>query len=583
MTDKRQMPGTLQIEERVETALGTMINVADEDYDFIPFFCGNFKSQPAYMEHGNWDFGSSHGRLTDAIALAREMTGSAYGEEVEARYRQNLLSFFREDGLNYRRNSFDQATVEEHMSRFEDSASMIDQRAVLLGLTSWYLTTGDDQVKAYADRHVAALRRIARKERDSWYFPASEYTSHGWPSFDAVHTRLCVDPCAFWGRQVMPLTRYYLATGSSDAFELAENFTANIIHRSGAFLPDGSFNGALGYRNGHFHTRMGTLDAIALFAEATRNAELMQWVKKSLDWALSTWCTTFGWTPGDMHDQAYEHETCSLVDAISTCVTLARNGFTAYWGIAERFVRNHLTESQLMDVSWIEEYDKKDRDTPRFRTYYKAAERLRGAFAGYAAPNDFVYDGQKGRGHIMDVQLCCVAAGVRALHRVWQYAVGEANGRTWVNFLLNHFSPSVNVRSYMPHEGRVALDIKQDMPELMVRIPEWVPFGAVGIRGQKGEEITREATGRTVPWVNGCFIKLKGVQAGETIDVTFPVAERSTQELAVDDPYTARWLGDDVMDISPSGTYYPLYKNKKRLDKVPEREVSYPASVSTLL
>jgi hypothetical protein len=576
-------PRTLQLESRAELALKTMIHVADEDYDFIPFFCGNFKSKPAYMEHGNWDFGSSHGRLTDAIALAREMTGSEYGRDVEGMYHRNLLTFFHEDGLSYRRNSFTEETVREHMSQFEDSASMIDQRAVLLGLTSWYLSSGDDSVKKVADKHVGALHRIARKERDSWYYPSSEFTSRGWPSFDQVHTRLCVDPCAFWGRQVMPLTRYYKATGNMDAFELAENFTQNIIHRSGAFLPDGSWNGALGYRNGHFHTRMGTLDAIAVFATETQNAQMLLWVKKSLDWALDTWCTRFGWTPGDLHDQAYEHETCSLVDAICTCITLAQNGFAQYWSIAEKFIRGHLCQSQLLDTSWIEQYDKKDKDTPHFRTYYKAAERLLGAFSGYAAPNDFVYDNDKGRGHIMDVQLCCVAAGVRALYKSWQSAVTVGKNRVWINFLLNHNTKEIEVKSSLPHEGKLEIEIHEDLCELMVRIPEWVPFGAVRVLGQKGSDTIRQETGRTLSWVNSHYIKIKAPQIGERILVSFPISERETIESAVDDKYSVRWRGDDVIGISPRGSYYPLYDNVEIFDKVPLVSTNFPVAQSTLL
>ena len=196
--EQHRLPDTLILEERAEAALNALIGVADEDYEYIPFFNGNFKARPAYMTHGNWDFGSSHGRLVDAIILARAMTGSDYGFEIEQHYRRNLLSFFRPDGLNYRRNTFTQDIITEHMAEFKESASMIDQRSVLLGLTTWYVATGEERAKQAADKLCAALKRIARKERDSWYYPASEWTEKGWPSFDAVHTRLAPDPAAMW-------------------------------------------------------------------------------------------------------------------------------------------------------------------------------------------------------------------------------------------------------------------------------------------------------------------------------------------------------------------------------------------------
>lgn len=566
------MPDTLTLEERAEYALGAMIGVADENHGYIPFFSGFFQSKPAWMSHGNWDYGSSHGRLTDAIILARRMTASHYGEEIETHYHQNLMSFFHPDGLSYRRNNFDPETIAEHMSRFEDSASMIDQRAVLLGLTTWFMETGDEQVKAAADRHVAALKRIARKEHDSWYYPASEFTDHGWPSFDAVHTRLCPDPAAMWGRQVMPLIRYYQFTGNRDALELSENFVANIVERSGVFGEDGSFNRALGYRNGHFHTRMGTLASIARFADVTDDSRLIAYVKKCFDWAL-TQCTSFGWTPGDLYDQAYEHETCTLVDAIGTAIMLAEKGYSEYWGVAERFIRGHLTEAQLLNTSWITQYDRKDRDTEN-RTYYKVADRLKGAFAGYAAPNDFVYSGQWGRGHIMDVQTCCLAGGTRGLYNAWSHIVTEKNGRVSINLLLNRITDQLNLMSYLPHEGKVVIQALKPIPELLVRIPQWCPYGAVEVTIDSADGTQKKIGGRQLPWLQKYFIKFTGIRPGDAVTVTFPMMERFTTEKAVNLEYRTHWLGDDVVGIDPQGIYYPLYSGKQIFDKAPMKETT---------
>ncbi|WFR56354.1 hypothetical protein QA584_22485 [Anaerocolumna sp. AGMB13025] len=567
---KKSVPDTLNLADRAGIALNAMIGVADEDKGYIPFFSGFFASDPAWMSHGNWDYGSSHGRLVDSMTLVRAMTGTEEGRDIEKHYKENLLSFFKKDGLSYRRNNFTEEFVKSCDARFEDSASMIDQRAVLLGLTSWFIDTEEEAVKSRADQHVAALKRIARKERTSWYYPASEYTEHGWPSFDAVVTRLCPDPCAMWGRQVNPLIRYHQVTGNQHALELSENFVSNIVYRSGAFSADGSWNAGLGYRNGHFHTRMGTIASLARFAEFTHDAYLMNWVKKCYDWGLSK-CTTFGWTPGDLEDQGYEHETCTLVDAIGTAITLAKNGYTEYWGIAERFLRNQLTEAQLLDTSWIKQSDTKDKDIYQEKTYYKVADRLRGAFAGYSAPNDFVYSGMKGRGHIMDVQVCCVASGARGLYNGWNNIVTEERGRVSVNMLLNRASKWVEIYSHLPHAGKLEVTAKTDIKELCIRIPEYVPYGAVTIkRTFNGEEKTISA--RELPWIKNYFVKLADVKDKEEIEVTFPVIMRKTIETAVDDVFETNWAGDNVISISPSGEYYPLYKNIQLLDTIPTRK-----------
>ena len=338
-----QIPDTLLLEDRARAVLNCIIGMADEDFDHIPFFNADFVSDPPHMTHGSWDYGSSHGRLIDALTLARHMTGDTWGAEMEAKYKENLLSFFKEDGMSYRQPNGRNGDV---------TANMIDQRAVILSLTTWYMATKDEQVKAAADKHVAALKRIAIKEKDVWYYPASEYTVDGWPSANAINLRLAPDPASFCGRLIMPLLKYHEVTGNEDALELCEFFAALIIQKSGVYNEDGSSNSALAYRSGHFHTRIGTLRCVGRFALFTGDSSITHFVKQSYDWAL-TQCTAFGWTPGDMHEQAYEHETCSLVDLISCGITLARSGYTEYWGVVERFLRNHLTESQLLDLDWV--------------------------------------------------------------------------------------------------------------------------------------------------------------------------------------------------------------------------------------
>jgi hypothetical protein len=562
----RRIPDTLMLEERAAHAINAMVGMADRDHDYIPFFAANLNHKPAFMTHGDWDYGSSHGRMIDGLILARHMSGETFGQEVEERYRANLLSFFKEDGMSYRQIN--------PTRDWEPNANLIDQRAVILSLTTWFMETGDTKVKEAADRHVAALKRIAIKERDVWYYPASEYKESGWPSANGVQLRLAPDPAAFCGRLVMPLLKYYELTGNRDAFELCEFFTALIIERSGVFLPDGSFNDALAYRSGHFHTRLGTLDAIARFGAFTGDAAKIAWVKKCYDWAL-TKCTAFGWTPGDLHEQSYEHETCSLVDLIATGITLAKNGYVEYWGVVERFLRNHLAESQLLDLSWVEETDDKSNDIPCNKTFYKVAERTRGSFAGYSAPNDFVCDVNEGRGHTNDLQICCLGSGTRGLFMGWSNTITEKEGTVSVNFLLNRGSKWLDISSYLPHEGKVELEVHQDIPRLQIRIPEWAGFTKIRFVRERNGEVTEGRGSEPSRWVNKHFLLLGKAAAGEKITVTFPLSFRKTMESAVGQTFETEWRGDDVVGITPQGKRKPLYTGRKVFDKAPMREGDY--------
>ncbi|WP_049565695.1 beta-L-arabinofuranosidase domain-containing protein [Streptomyces sp. SBT349] len=557
------IPATLLLEERAEQAMNAVTGLADPELGHVPFFSADLLAEPASLVHGDYDYGSSHGRLTDACVLARQMTGASWWRETEERYKATLLDLLAEDGLSYRRT--------HPRGHWAAHANLIDQRATLLALTTWYTDSGDERARRAADRLVAALRRIAVKERDAWYYPASEWTPRGWPSDNAVHLRLAPDPATFCGRLVMPLLRHHQATGSADALELCGWFTRLITERSGVFLPDGSFNPALAYRSGHFHTRLGTLDGIARYAVHTGDHALTAFVKNAFDWAL-TQATAFGWTPGDLADQRHEHETCSLVDLIGIGTTLARAGHTGYWTVVERFLRNHLAASQLTDTDWVRSAPDRSLDTPGWETHHRVGERVRGAFAGYGAPNDYVCDVALGRGHTSDVQACCVGSGVRGLFTGWNAVLTGDERLLRVNLLLNRGSGLVDVLSHLPHEGRVDLDVRADCRELRLRVPPWAGWAHLAVARRPAAGPPTTASGREPGlWAPDGYLRLERPRAGERITVTFPLAESTTDETAAGRVFRARWRGDDVVGIEPEGRSRPMYSPRTLEPKAPRR------------
>ncbi|HTV12518.1 MAG TPA: hypothetical protein VME20_11740 [Acidimicrobiales bacterium] len=566
-----EVPDTLVLEERAELAMNAVAGLLDPGWE-APFFSANLAARPAYLRHGDWDYGSSHGRLTDACILARHMSGTARYLDVEHRLKRGLLGYFGEDGLSYRRRN--------PRGHWEPNANLIDQRAVILALTTWFLDEPSDEVRSAADRHVAALRRIAVKERDVWYYPASEYTARGWPSANAVQLHLAPDPASFCGRLIMPLLRYHQATGNEDALELCLWFARLIVDKSGVFQPDGSFNNALAYRSGHFHTRLGTLDGLARLALHVGDHSLTEFVRHSFDWALNH-ATRFGWTPGDLGEQRFEHETCSLVDLIGIATTLARAGHQRYWGTVERFVRNHLCQSQLMEVSWVESAHDTSSDVEGWLSYFNVGERVRGAFAGYGAPNDYVSDVPLGRGHTSDVQACCVGSGVRGLFTCWNNIVSGDAQLLHVNLLLSRGGHLVDVSSYLPFSGQLDVHVRQDLKELHVRLPEWAGYAAV--RASIDDE-DRSATSDRVGWAaDGCLAVVAPLRE-ERVSVRFPLPEHETLEEAAGQRFVVQWRGDNVATISPPGRYRPMYCGlpvagpaplRTRRYHVPEKELPW--------
>lgn len=551
----RDIPDTLMLETRAGVALNALANWVDEDDDYIPFTFGSLATESPTLQHSRWDFGAHTGRFVSAFALARYMSGRQTGTDVESRLRSNLFDFFGQDGLSYRRDT-------EFTYRH---ANMHDQRSVLLGLTNWFMLTDDMDAKDAAVRLCHALDDIAIKDgtpymnrSDFWYFPSIEYDD-GWPSQETIEMGIAIDPAHTSGRLIGPLCQLYQLTGVDVALDLAEHFATHVVEYSGAFNDDHSFSDGTEFRQGHFHSRTTTVAGVARFAELTNNSAYLEWVRQVFEWVLDQG-TSFGWFPGGLvENKAHQHETCTLTDIIEIGMILARNGYTQYWDVVDRFVRNHLVELQLLSV------DAEDR-TSSFPAENRVVQGSIGGFAGWAAANDFVCK----HGREYDVFACCTAAGTRALFIVWQNIVSTSGDSVAVNFLLNRGTEWVDVDSYLPHEGRVDVSANQPTGELSVRLPAWVNPAAVTVRVDGNERSSRN-------W-DGPYCQVGELAQGETASVRFPMADRETHETAWDTEHVVTWRGNTVTSISPSGTHHPLYNHRVIHDDTPMTNVEYNRS-----
>ena len=121
-----------------------------------------------------------------------------------------------------------------------------------------------------------------------------------------------------------------------------------------------------------------------------------------------------------------------------------------------------------------------------------------------------------------------------------------------VNLLLNRASEWLDVHSYLPVQGKVVLKIKK-AGNIAVRLPEWVASSEVNaaVGGQKAE--TR---------FQGRYLAIEGLKAGDEVDLTFPVPERTLWRVLGRRPYKLTLRGSSVVAIDPSGVAYPLYQRQ---------------------
>jgi hypothetical protein len=140
----------------------------------------------------------------------------------------------------------------------------------------------------------------------------------------------------------------------------------------------------------------------------------------------------------------------------------------------------------------------------------------------------------------------------------WTNAVTtDANGLS-VNLLINHLSKDAIVRSWLPHEGRLEIIPSRD-GAVGARVPSWLD--------ERTLEITIDGTPANPSFLNSTRAEVANVSAGSKVVYRFPLCKNKTQEVVLGTEYTADWVGDTVMAISPVGSRAPLYRRNRQAGK----------------
>ena len=126
-------------------------------------------------------------------------------------------------------------------------------------------------------------------------------------------------------------------------------------------------------------------------------------------------------------------------------------------------------------------------------------------------------------------------------------------GELHLHLLVNRVSPWAEVASYIPHQGRVDFKLKQECTRVILRVPEWIET--------RNSAISCKLNGapHNLGW-DGRYVVVEGASPGDTIQLNFPIPERTVEETIGEVDYTLRLRGNNVVSISPPGKNYPFYQ-----------------------
>jgi len=536
MQTTARFPDTIFLPDRAQLAINCLTGCLNPQKNSLPYCLMDLTGSPPRMQHTQFDYSDHTARVIDALLLAQAMSGSREGDGALERLEALFWPGFGEDGLHY---------TPDNPWSFRH-ANTHYQRSVLNALLALMLARGSERAERQARALAAGLAKISIKREGFWYFPSVEYLPDGWPRGDWNILSFGVDPANTNGRLLFGLTRLHEALADANARDLATAYAGHVMRHSSAYLPDGGFATGMEFREGHFHSRAVTLLGVIRYGHGFGDADAVAWGRKVFDRALQ-YGTAFGWFPERLvRSRAHGCETCAIVDMMEAAMWLGHAGHGLYWEVAERFLRNHLLESQLTDTAWVEACET-ERAGDEWATTENVGRRVLGGFAGWSQPNDLVSKVMHG----WDLYTCCCAQGVRGLFNAWTHAATCRHGEVRVNLLINHAGPDALVRSWLPNEGRVEVVPRREA-RVAIRVPGWVDRRELKltVNGEPAEFGTADAH----------FASVGPVPAGATVAASFPVRTATTHERVLDVDYTVAWRGDTVTSLSPGGARVPLYR-----------------------
>lgn len=532
---EHMFPSTLFLPDRVRLAMGSLTKIIDPESG-LPYCLFDILSSPPKMAHTCFDWSDHTARTIDALLLGRAMTGDTIADEALPALCSLLDKGFGADGLHYTPDNVWTA----------EQANMHYQRSVINALLSRILAEQSQQAKELLRGLLRGLVHISVKRDGFWYFPAVEYLRNGWFRGDWEILSYGTDPANTNGRLIYGLCLAHELLEDEDSARLAKNYAYHVMQHSSAFMSDGGFATGMEFREGHFHSRAVTMLGVIRYGITFGDEQALEWGKMVFDKAMG-YGSRFGWFPERLvKERAHGCETCAIVDMMEAAILLARSGRLEYWDVAERYLRNHLAESQLTSMDAL--LSARQAANPGEEPDPSALEKFIGGFTGWSAPNDLLSRVM----HNWDLYLCCCAQGVRGMFNAWTNAVCHDGGALTVNILINYGDSRVVMRSWLPWEGRLEIQPLRTS-KVRVRIPDWAHTGAIAVQ-VSGHTLAAKAE-------NG-YLCLGEIHAGDIAEITFELQQSVRTETILDAAYTTTWRGNSVIAMEPRGKMIPLYHSE---------------------
>jgi len=529
------VPDSLDLADRAARAIHGIGGCIDPELDYQQWFSVRYAANPPVMRHHGAD-PTCDPFFAQALPLLRTMSGSTDHLDMEVGLMGHLLrDTSPEDGLYYNiyRPNRPWHSNYGHPDRpviKEDFSNIAGVQLMLGAMLNWRERDGDPvwdaRIRAMAD----GLRKIAIYRDDYAYYPdggfaeVCSYPRSGWLNTDEP---TCDNQGAegsitcYYGDAMRVLPRWYLESGDEQALDLARRlarFCMRPAFWGGNPEPVMVAGSQLAHFNYHAHARLLTLVGMLEYARVAGDARVLEFVQRGYEFAMTLGIPRIGWisAPYWGSGSAGLVEGCTLYDLVTLGIRLADAGAGDYWDVVDGVVRNHLMEQQLVRADLLQrvaEAGPAHREREVGECDDNVIQRSLGVFGVAGSPT--------GLPNARVIQ-CCTGNASLALYYAWEGALRHHDGTVTVNLLLNRASRWLDVDSYLPYQGRVAMTVKEPL-RVAVRIASWIPRRELQTRVGGAP---RDGT-----WV-GNYLMFDGLKPGEVLTLQFPISESTVAYVA---------------------------------------------------
>jgi hypothetical protein len=604
------VPDTLDLTERLRLAVHASTSIADPQVDGEVFWLADFLRNPPTMMHDYNDWILQVEGLLEGVPLGRLACGSTENEEVDHTWMANwVLRSLGPDGLVYvplggRAWAHSGVGMPNQKAFLPDGTGVpVDDPSVtqigsgytcnrvIPAMIIYYLRDQNPMWKAAIEKMIQRLSQLAIYREDYAFYPDGVLQPNGsYGSHNEMPTGIWSIEWGGNGRLIQALAQYYSATGYEPSIQLAAKLTKYVHLHGQYYTPEGAwlisdlekdwlqknFDVKNLRQGGHGHAHGIGLLSMLEYGLAANDREAIDFVRGGFDWARANGTPLLGFFP-EWYVPGYQTcETDTVADMLGLAVKMSAGGVADYWDDIDRWTRNQFIAQQLTSTDGVYRVaERSPRKPVKFNEIgEKVPERSIGAFAGWAAPNDWVYS-YKGIG--ASIQHCCTGNSTRTLYYIWEHILEYKDSQLRINLLLNRASPWADVYSHIPYQGRVEVKVKKPCGDLSLRVPEWIETGNSQVTAKLG------TNPRPLIW-EGRYVRTGPVNPGDTVVLTFPIATRTLTETIADTAYTLEIRGNTIVSMSPAGENMPLYSREyMKADRAPTIKVKRFVAEQSLL